>query len=73
MPNTDNLTPAAECADPVIQSTILRKEKERYQSKGYGLLLSIVQVTLFLLYWPTFMEKVWTHALKFMENHNVSR
>ena len=72
MPNTDNLTPKI-CAESVNQSTILIKEKERYEWKGYGLFFCIVQVALFFLYWPTIMEKVWPHALKFMEDYNMSR
>ena len=59
--------PVAEAAP--AQKSILFKEKERYQSKGFGLVFACLQVVAFYYLWPVAIKHIWVWWLGMMEKH----
>ena len=51
----------------------MRREKERYQSRGYGLAFAIFQVVTFYFVWPSLMSAFWESQLEMMERNKMSQ
>ena len=51
---------------------IIVREKERYQSHGFGAFFAIMQCVAFYYYWPTVMRIYWEFTLDFVDRNQIS-
>ncbi len=56
----------------VLCSNFVRKEKSRYERKGYGLLVSMFIAAIFFLGVPALGRVVWPHLLECQAFYNLS-
>ena len=45
------------------EDNILQKEAKRYESKGFGGAIALLQLVLFFYYGPELMKSLWTFVL----------
>lgn len=69
MPQKTKAATATTEAQQAETASIVEKETVRYQSKGFGSVLAVLQIVLFYLYWPTLCEWLWVRVLAYKEEH----
>ncbi len=53
-------------------SSFYLKEKTRYESKGYGLIVAVLLALGFFVGIPTLAPKFWPFVLEFKQKHDIS-